>query len=214
MFEETIISFVGSGMMAEAMIAGLLNQNLVEPERVIAAGPRVERGEQLAARYGVRWTTDNEEAAEEGQILILSVKPQVLKSVIPQVRGHLLRQDLGLSIVAGAGLDSDGDFDNAIRLLAENSRLAALPAIAGRFAALKQEAEGKIEVRVRSAQELSAEQQDSIARSMAKRLGKEVSISAEIDDSLIAGAVITAGDLVIDGSASGRIEKLSLAVNK
>ena len=54
----------------------------------------------------------------------------------------------------------------------------------------------------------------SFADSMAKRLGKKVSISTDIDDSLIAGAVITAGDLVIDGSASGRIEKLSLAVNK
>ena len=129
--------------------------------------------------------------------------------VLPRELGELF-----LSVVSGAGLDSDGNFDNAIRLLAENSRLAALPAIADLFAILKQEAEGKIEVRVRSAQELSADQQDKIAKSMAKRLGKKVSISTEIDDSLIAGAVITAGDLVIDGSASGRIEKLRLAVNK
>jgi F-type H+-transporting ATPase subunit delta len=129
--------------------------------------------------------------------------------VLPRELGELF-----LSVVSGAGLDSDANFDNAVRLLAENSRLAALPAIADLFAILKQEAEGKIEVRVRSAQELSADQQDKIAKSMAKRLGKEVSISAEIDDSLIAGAVITAGDLVIDGSASGRIEKLTLAVNK
>ncbi len=129
--------------------------------------------------------------------------------VLPRELGELF-----LSVVAGAGLDSDGDFDNAIRLLAENSRLAALPAIADLFAILKQEAQGEIEVRVRSALELSADQQKKIAKSMAKRLGKKVSISAEIDDSLIAGAVITAGDLVIDGSASGRIEKLTLAVNK
>ena len=130
-------------------------------------------------------------------------------SVLPRELGELF-----LSVVTAAGLESDSDFDNAIRLLAENSRLAALPASADLFATLKQEAEGEIEVRVRSAQELSADQQDRIAKSMAKRLGKKVSISAEIDESLIAGAVITAGDLVIDGSASGRIEKLSLAVNK
>ena len=78
---------------------------------------------------------------------------------------------------------------------------------------LKQEAEGKIEVRVRSAHELSKKQQDQISKSMAKRLGKEVSLTTEIDESLIAGAVITAGDLVIDGSASGRIDKLSQAVS-
>jgi len=130
-------------------------------------------------------------------------------AVLPRELGELF-----LSIATAAGLESDNDFDNAIRLLAENSRLAALPAIDAQFAVLKQEAEGEIEVRVRSAQELSADQQKKIAKSMAKRLGKKVSISAEIDDSLIAGAVITAGDLVIDGSASGRIEKLSLAVNK
>jgi pyrroline-5-carboxylate reductase len=109
MLKDIVLSFIGSGMMAEAMIAGLLNQKLVVPEQVIAAGPRVERGEELAARYGVRWTTDNEQAAEEGQIVILSVKPQVLKAVIPQVRGHLRRQDLGLSIVAGAPLRTLAD---------------------------------------------------------------------------------------------------------
>ena len=130
-------------------------------------------------------------------------------AVLPRELGELF-----LSVVTAAGLESDNDFDNAIRLLAENSRLAALPTIAAQFAVLKQEAEGEIEVQVRSARELSAEQQQNIADSMAKRLGKKVSISTEIDDSLIAGAVITAGDLVIDGSASGRIEKLSLAVNK
>ena len=119
-----------------------------------------------------------------------------------------------LSVLEGAGHAADKNFGNAIRLLAENSRLAALPAIATQFAALKQEAEGRIEVRVVSAQELSAEQQQQIADSMAKRLGKQVNLSAEVDASLIAGAVITAGDLVIDGSASGRIEKLVGAVNR
>jgi pyrroline-5-carboxylate reductase len=115
MLKDLTLSFIGSGMMAQAIIIGLLNQQLVEPEQIIAAGPRSERGEKLAARYGVRWTTDNEEAAEQGQIVILSVKPQVLKSAIPQVRGHLRRQDLGLSIVAGAPL----------RLLADGTAHAA-----------------------------------------------------------------------------------------
>jgi F-type H+-transporting ATPase subunit delta len=129
--------------------------------------------------------------------------------VLPRELGELF-----LSVLAGAGLDRDSDFDNAVRLLAENSRLAALPAIAALYATLKQEAEGKIEVQVRSAQALTAEQQEQIAQNMAKRLGKKVNLIAEIDESLIAGAVITAGDLVIDGSASGRIEKLVHAVNR
>jgi len=122
--------------------------------------------------------------------------------------------ELFLSVASAAGVEADDNFSNLIRLLAENDRLAALPTISAQFATLKQEAEGKIEVMVRSAQELTAEQQQSIASSMAKRLGKEVSISTEIDTSLIAGAIITAGDLVIDGSASGRMQKLTIALNK
>src|SRR5210317_496027 len=122
--------------------------------------------------------------------------------------------EMFLSVAAAAGVAADADFSNLIRLLAENDRLAALPAISSQFETLKQEAEGKIEVMVRSAQELSAEQQQSIASSMAKRLGKEVSITTEIDTSLIAGAIVTAGDLVIDGSASGQMQKLTIALNK
>ena len=118
------------------------------------------------------------------------------------------------SVMKDAGSEADGDFDNLISLLAENGRLAALPSIAAQFEVLKREAEGKIEVRVRSAQELTDEQQQRIADSMAKRLGKQVSITTEIDESLIAGAIVTAGDLVIDGSASGRMDKLALALNK
>ncbi len=128
--------------------------------------------------------------------------------ILPRDSGEVF-----LSVLEKAGLEADADFSNAVRLLAENSRLPALSAINDMFSTLKQEAEGKIEVQVRSAQELSSEQQQQIATSMAKRLGKEVSLTTEIDESLIAGAVITAGDLVIDGSASGRIQKLSQTVN-
>jgi F-type H+-transporting ATPase subunit delta len=122
--------------------------------------------------------------------------------------------DLFLSVAEGAGIKADGNFKNLVMLLAENDRLAALPAICEAFEVLKRDAEGKIEVRVRSARELTDKQQQKIADSMAKRLGKEVNITTEIDESLIAGAIVTAGDLVIDGSASGRMDKLALALSK
>jgi F-type H+-transporting ATPase subunit delta len=121
---------------------------------------------------------------------------------------------LFVSVAEGAGIEIDDNFRNLVMLLAENDRLGALPAIAGIFDVLKRDAEGKIEVRVRSARKLSAKQEEKIAESMASRLGKEVSITTEIDESLIAGAIVTAGDLVIDGSASGRMDKLSLALSK
>ena len=122
--------------------------------------------------------------------------------------------ELFISVLTAAGVEADADFSNLIALLAENDRLVALPTISTQFATLKQEAEGKIEVIVRSAMKLSAKQQDKIAGSMAKRLGKEVSITTEIDASLIAGAIVSAGDLVIDGSASGQMQKLTIALNK
>lgn len=121
---------------------------------------------------------------------------------------------LFVSVAEGAGIEAGGDFEHLVMLLAENDRLAALPAIAENFDVLKRDAEGKIEVRVRSARELTAKQQEKIADSMAKRLGKKVSITTEVDESLIAGAIVTAGDLVIDGSASGSMDKLSLALSK
>ncbi len=101
MFNDNQIAFIGSGTMAEAMIRGLLGQKLMGADQIIAAGPRPERGRQLHERHGIRVTTDNCEAAEDGQIVILSVKPQVLPEVMAQIRGHLRRQDLVLSIIAG-----------------------------------------------------------------------------------------------------------------
>jgi len=106
------------------------------------------------------------------------------------------------------------DFNRLLALLAENRRLAALPSISIAFEGLKQASEGKIDVQVRSAQEMSDEQRDDISKSLAKRLGKEVNINSEIDETLIAGAIIQAGDLVIDGSVRGRLAKLATALNK
>ena len=105
-------------------------------------------------------------------------------------------------------------FKNLISLLAENGRLASLPSIAVILESLKRESEGKVEVWVTSALELSEKQQQDIERSMAKKLGKEVSITTSIDASLIAGAIIQAGDMVIDGSARGRLDKLAVALNE
>ena len=116
MFEDITISFIGGGTMAEAMIRGLLAQEIVQSEQIIAAGPRPERGRELETKYGVRVTADNTEAAEEGQIVVLSIKPQVLANVMPEIRGHLRRRDLVLSILAGT----------PIRLLADGLAHAAV----------------------------------------------------------------------------------------
>jgi pyrroline-5-carboxylate reductase len=95
------LAFIGSGTMAGAMIHTLRGVGGVAPERIIASDPLVERGEELQARYGVRVTTDNVAAASEADIVILSVKPQVLPRVLPELRGHVRSSALVFSIVAG-----------------------------------------------------------------------------------------------------------------
>ncbi len=105
MFKDKKIAFIGSGTMAEAMIRGLLTQEIVTADQIIAAGPREDRGKRLQKKHGIKVTVDNTEAAEVGQIVVLSVKPQVLKVVLPEIRGHLRRQDLVLSIIAGTPIE-------------------------------------------------------------------------------------------------------------
>jgi pyrroline-5-carboxylate reductase len=89
-------------VMAEAMISGILNEGLTAPDHMIASDPRQERGEELARRYGVKATTANREAANAAQIVVLSVKPQVLPAVLQELHGAAAPQTLVLSIVAGA----------------------------------------------------------------------------------------------------------------
>jgi pyrroline-5-carboxylate reductase len=101
MFTDKKIAFIGSGTMAEAMIRGLLDQNVVQPAQIIAADPWEARLKYLRERYAIAAVSDNGQAAEEGQIVVFSFKPQNLESVIPGIRGRLRRQDLLLSIVAG-----------------------------------------------------------------------------------------------------------------
>jgi len=99
---DVTLSFIGSGVMAEAMISGILSEGLTAPDHMIASDPRQERGEELASRYGVKAVTANREAAKAAQIVVLSVKPQVLPAVLEELQGAVAPQALVLSIVAGA----------------------------------------------------------------------------------------------------------------
>ena len=96
------IATVGSGVMAEAMIAGLLRGSLVEPDQIVASHPRRERRDQLAASYGIRVVTGNPDAVEGADVVLLAIKPQMLARVAREIGPHLRRGQLVLSIVAGA----------------------------------------------------------------------------------------------------------------
>jgi len=111
-----------------------------------------------------------------------------------------------------AGSDKKGT--NFLRLLIENGRVGVLAEIAEHFEALKADVEGTVDVLVTSASPLSAAQEKEISTVLAKRLGREVRIETEIDENLIGGAVIRAGDVVIDGSLRARLEGLATALIK
>jgi len=99
---DTRLAFIGTGVMGEAMIRGLLAHELVAPEAITASHPRRERLEELAAQFRIGTSTDNRKAAEGADVVVLSVKPQVLPAVLGQLRGHIAKRAFVLSIVAGA----------------------------------------------------------------------------------------------------------------
>jgi len=104
---NTKIAFIGSGIMAEAIIAGLLRKKLAKPENITAAGPREERGVELQKKYKINVTTDNASASSGADVVVLSVKPQRLTEVMKGLKG--IRQDaLVLSIIAGANMKKIG----------------------------------------------------------------------------------------------------------
>lgn len=103
---------------------------------------------------------------------------------------------------------------NLVRLLAENDRLAALPEIAALYELHRAEAEGSVEALVTSAFALTDAQQAALSASLKKRLGRDVRLVCETDEALLGGAVIRVGDMVIDGSIRGRLERIATSLSR
>ena len=103
-------------------------------------------------------------------------------------------------------------FARFLKLLADNRRLALLPEITGLYEELRAEAERVVKATVTSAAALPAGELDKITAALRQRFGREVEIDTAIDESLIGGAVIDAGDVVIDGSLKGKLERLQAAL--
>ncbi|HEX6636562.1 MAG TPA: F0F1 ATP synthase subunit delta [Steroidobacteraceae bacterium] len=109
--------------------------------------------------------------------------------------------------VVGSKLDENArDF---ITLLAQNRRLGFLPEIAALFEQMKAEVENAVDVEVTSATALSADQESRYAAALQKKLGRAVRLRTKVDQTLLGGAVLKAGDLVIDGSIKGRLDRLA-----
>ena len=135
--------------------------------------------------------------ADDEQVRELAQNPKVDDAALVQ-----LFED-----VAGDNLFAEAR--NFLRLVVANDRVFAIPHIAVQFESMRAEAEGTITAELVSARTVSSEQQAQLAQSLSKRLGREVTLEVVQDPDLIGGAVLRAGDLVIDASVKGRLQKLA-----
>lgn len=113
--------------------------------------------------------------------------------------------------ICGDELDQKGA--NFVSELAEHKRLTLLPQISEQFEIFKAQQQQIVDVVVTSAFALDQDQQELLASKLTKKLNREVQMHTEVDESLLGGVLIRAGDLVIDGSVRGKIAKLAEVMN-
>ena len=157
------IAFIGPGVMAEAMIAGLLRKELAKPQDITASGPREERGLELQQKYDIKPTADNAYAASHADVVVLSVKPQRLSEVMKGLKG-IRPEALVLSIIAGASMKKIGAG------LKHKAVVRSMPNTPGQI--------GEGITVWASSREVTAEQQET-ARSILGALGEEVFVEDE-----------------------------------
>jgi len=165
LFEQRKIAFIGSGVMGEAMIAGILRQGLAPVKSMVAAEPRAERIAELTAQYGIQMTPENADAVNLADVIVLSVKPQSLPKVFSSLRGHIEPHALVLSIVAGAPISK---IANGLQHDAVVRSMPNTPAQIG---------EG---ITVWTAAPAVTEEQQQMAQRILQALGEEVFVEDEI----------------------------------
>src|SRR5512138_2693510 len=157
------ITFIGPGVMAEAMIAGLLHKKLAKPENITASGPEADRGEELSKKYKIKVTSDNALAAVNADVVVLSVKPQRLSDVMKGVT-KIRPEALVLSIVAGASLQKIS------KGLKHQAVVRSMPNTPGQIG------EG---ITVWTASSKTSQEQQEMARQILGALGEEVFVEDE-----------------------------------
>lgn len=123
-----------------------------------------------------------------------------------QQKGDMLIQVLGDKL--------DEQQRNLVKLMAENGRLSIMPDVWGQFEVARAKAENKVEAEVISAFELSAQQTDELVNTLKNKLGCDVTLTTTVDESLIGGVVIKAGDTIIDASMKSQLDSLALSLGR
>jgi F-type H+-transporting ATPase subunit delta len=146
------------------------------------------------------------------EMLVFAAEVSKNETVITFLSGNVSfeeAQDFFLKI-CGEQVDSNGQ--NFIKVMAENGRLLVLPEISEQFSKLKAEFIKEISVDVTSAVELTSEQEVSISTALEKRLDRKVKLNCNVDVSIVSGLIIKAGDMVIDGSIQGKLNRLATTI--
>lgn len=155
-------------------------------------------------------------AQETGQLdewsSILDFLAQVVRN--PEIAGLISSPKLSAQQVEALVLEIGAaqlglEGANLVKLLVQNDRLGLVPEIALQFEQLKREHQGLLKVRVVAAFPIEDDQRDAIAAALKARLNREIEVAAETDPALLGGMIIRAGDLVIDGSVRGQLDKLA-----
>lgn len=150
--------------------------------------------------------------SEQLEAVNLVVTNDALAAVLQNPRVE--RQKIADLILEVAGQKLSQGVTNLIRLMADNRRLAAFPGVVEGFEALRAQAEARLPVTVRSATEMAAAQKKQLEAKLKARFGREVEAQYELDRELLGGAVIEAGDVIIDGSLRNKLERLRGALHK
>jgi F-type H+-transporting ATPase subunit delta len=160
-------------------------------------------------------------ASESGTLDSWSDALANLSTVItdPQISGLLDSPDLGATRKADLLIQVlDGKLSdqqqNLVRLMAENGRLKLMSGVMEQFEAARARAENKIEAEVISAFALSQQQIDELVTTLKNKLGSDVTLTATVDESLIGGVVIKAGDTIIDASMKSQLDSLALSLGR
>jgi len=162
------------------------------------------------ARAAFALARDAGRSAEWSQALAFSARV----AADPQVQAVLGHPQLSAADAVGlVAIDgADDSVQRFLALLSDNRRLGLLPEIAGLFEELRADADRVVKAKVTSASDLPAAELDSIKAALVKRFGRQVEVETAVDASLIGGAVIDAGDVVIDGSLKGKLARLQTAL--
>jgi F-type H+-transporting ATPase subunit delta len=164
------------------------------------------------AKAAFDFAVEKGQLSQWGEMLFFAAEITNNEQMHELLSSSLAAEKMAEIFVAVGGEQFDEFGQNFIKVMAENGRLRALPDVYQQFFELKKEHEKLVDVDVTSAVDLTEEQQQAIISKLEQRLSRKVQLNCSVDETLLGGVVIRAGDLIIDNSVRGSLNRLSDAL--